>query len=79
MNKTLDYYLSLHYPILLTQLSADDGGGWFAEIPLLEGCISDGETPSEALVMIEDAKRGWLASALELGINIPEPEKLLAH
>lgn len=72
--KDIDYYMSLPYSILLTPLSEDDGGGWFVEIPLLPGCMSDGETQQEALAMIEDAKRLWLESCLEHGDPIPEPQ-----
>ncbi len=70
-NKTLDYYLSLPYTI---QLTPDVDGYWFAEIPLLDGCMTNGESQADALVMIEDAKRAWLTTALEMGIPIPEPE-----
>lgn len=68
--KTLDYYLSLPYPILLIP---DEDGYWFAEIPLLEGCMTNGDSREDALAMIDDAKRGWLMTALERGIHIPEP------
>ena len=74
VNKNLDYYMALPYSIVLTPLSADDGGGWLAEIPLLKGCITDGNTQLDALEMIEDAKRAWLTTALKLGLPIPEPE-----
>jgi predicted RNase H-like HicB family nuclease len=78
MKKTIEYYMSLPYSIVLTPLSADDGGGWLAEIPLLKGCITDGDTQLEALEMIEDAKRGWLEVALEDKEQIPEPEPHIA-
>ena len=71
MTKTLDYYMSLPYTI---QLTPDVDGYWFAEIPLLDGCITNGENQADALHMIEDAKRAWLTTALEIGIAIPEPE-----
>ena len=71
MTKTLDYYMSLPYTI---QLTPDVDGYWFAEIPLLDGCITNGENQADALLMIEDAKRAWLTTALEIGIAIPEPE-----
>ena len=74
MKKTIEYYMSLPYSIVLTPLSEADGGGWLAEIPLLQGCITDGDTQLEALEMIEDAKRGWLEVALENAEQIPEPE-----
>ena len=71
MTKTLDYYLSLPYTI---ELTPDVDGYWFAEIPLLEGCMTNGESREDALAMIDDAKRVWLETALELGLRIPEPE-----
>ena len=71
MNKSLDYYMSLPYTI---QLTPDIDGYWFAEIPLLDGCITNGESQADALLMIEDAKRAWLTTALEIGLAVPEPE-----
>lgn len=61
------------YRVVMSPLSQEDGGGWFAEIPDLPGCGSDGESQAEALANVEDAKREWLATALELGRPIPEP------
>lgn len=69
--KTLDYYLSLPYP---TVLIPDEDGFWFAEIPLLPGCMTQGASREEALAMIDEAKTGWLIGALEEGDTIPEPE-----
>lgn len=78
MNKTVDYYMSLPYSILLTPLSEEDGGGWLAEIPLLPNCASDGETEAEALVNVRDAMRGWLSVSIEDGDPIAEPERVPA-
>lgn len=52
--KDLDYYLSLPYSILLIP---SEGGGWFAEVPELKGCMTFGDTQAEILELIEDAKR----------------------
>ena len=71
MNKTLEYYLSLRYDIHLEGL---EEGGYAATIPLLKGCMSDGETPVEAVTNLEEAKELWLEGALELNISIPEPQ-----
>ena len=71
--KDLSYYMTLPYSILLTP---DEEGGWYASIPLLDGCMTDGETEAEALKMIKDAQHLWLEWALEKGIAIPEPERL---
>jgi predicted RNase H-like HicB family nuclease len=72
--KTLDYYLNLNYEVSLRRLTEEEGGGWLASIPLLPGCMSDGETPAEALANLEDAKIGWIETALALQRDIPEPD-----
>jgi len=71
--KVLNYYLNLNYEIKIRKLTSEEGGGWFAEIPLLPGCISDGETPEEAIFNINDAKKCWVETCLELGRPVPEP------
>lgn len=68
--------MNLNYEIRLKKLPEEDGGGWFAEIPQLPGCMSDGESPDEALTNLNDAKRGWIETSLELGREIPEPASL---
>lgn len=72
--KDLNYYLSLPYPI---ELIPDEDGYWFARVPLLEGCMTNGESREDALVMLDDAKRLWLETALAVGKTIPEPEPYL--
>jgi antitoxin HicB len=73
MNKDLDYYLKLPYPVTVVQ---DEDGSWFAEIPLLKGCITSAETWEELQKMILDAKTLWLRVALEDRLVIPEPEPI---
>lgn len=70
MNKDIHYYLSLPYT---RELIPDPEGGWFVRIKELPGCMSQGDTPEEAIQMIEDAMRGWLEAELRKGSSIPEP------
>jgi predicted RNase H-like HicB family nuclease len=44
--------------------SAEEGGFW-AEVPALPGCVSEGETLDETLVNIREAAVGWLDVADE--------------
>ena len=69
--KTLNYYMSLPYDIVITP---SPEGGYVAKIPDLPGCITQGETRLEVLEMIEDAKLCWLEAALDLGESIDEPD-----
>lgn len=61
------------YRIVITPLSQDEGGGFFAEVPDLPGCHSDGETPHEALTNVQDAFEEWIDSMQSMGASIPEP------
>jgi predicted RNase H-like HicB family nuclease len=63
----------LEYPVLIEPLSDDDGGGFLATVPDLPGCMSDGETPEEALANVRDAVTAWIEEARELGRAIPAP------
>lgn len=54
-------------------LVPDETGGYVAEVLEFPGCISEGDTPDEAIENLEDAMRGWLQVALENGQRIPEP------
>ena len=72
--KDLNYYLGLRYRI---ELIPQEDGTWGAVIPDLPGCVGGGDSISEALEMLEDAKRGWLASSLKHGDVIPEPMQFI--
>ena len=76
MEKNLKYYMDLRYPTQITEISIEDGGGYMIEIPLLKGCMSDGETIIEALENIKDAKMEWFTYMLENNLPIPEPVDL---
>jgi antitoxin HicB len=67
---------SAEYPFELRPLSEDEGGGWLIAYPDLPGCMSDGDTPEDALANGKDALAAWLKAALELGREIPEPGDL---
>jgi antitoxin HicB len=63
----------LEYPVVIEPLSAEDGGGFIATVPDLPGCISDGETPEEALANVQDAVAAWIEEAREVGRAVPMP------
>ena len=65
----------LRYAVVVQPLSADDGGGYAAIVPDLPGCMSDGETPQEALVHVADAIATWIEAARDLGHAVPEPSR----
>ncbi len=64
------------YPFELRPLEKEEGGGWLIVFPDLPGCMSDGETPEEAIVNGRDAVAAWMAAAKEAGREIPRPGEL---
>jgi predicted RNase H-like HicB family nuclease len=66
------------YAIVIESLSAEDGGGFVAIVPDLPGCMSDGETPQEALANVEDAINTWIEAAKDLGHKVPAPSRKFA-
>jgi len=70
MNRKIEYYLALPYT---RELIPEPEGGWFVRVKELPCCMSQGDTVDEAMLMIEEAMRGWLESELENGKTIPEP------
>lgn len=72
--KTLDYYLQLSYKMEIVEDKYE--GGFVVSYPDLPGCITCGDTIDSAINNAKDAKKVWLETALEEGININEPDNL---
>jgi antitoxin HicB len=71
--------MKLEYSIRIERLADGDGGGYLAIVPDLPGCISDGETPEEALKNVQEAIASWLEAAREWEMDIPQPSPPLAR
>jgi len=65
----------LDYPVLIEPLPREDGGGFVATAPDLPGCMSDGETPEDALANVRDAIAAWIDEARALGRPVPQPSR----
>ena len=65
----------LDYPVVIEPLPAEDGGGFVATVPDLPGCMSDGDTPEEALANVRDAVAAWIDEARALGRSVPNPSR----
>ena len=61
------------YPFEMRPLAAEEGGGWLITFPDLPGCMSDGETPEEALANGRDAVAAWIGAVRDAGREIPAP------
>ena len=64
---------ALNYSVLVEPLSVEDGGGFLASVPDLPGCMTDAETPEEAVRRIHDAIAEWIEEARATGREVPKP------
>ena len=69
--KTIQYYMSLPYRLEI--LPDPEEGGYIARYPDLPGCITVGDSIESVAENAEDAKKEWIAAAIEHGIAIAEP------
>jgi antitoxin HicB len=73
MEKNLNYYMGLNYPVSV-EIISDDGEDYYSvEIPDLPGCGSYGSTLDEAFERLEEAKELWLDESIKRGLDISEP------
>ena len=72
--RKIDEYMKLPYKMEIIEDSLE--GGYVVTFPDLPGCITCGETIEEAVENANDAKKSWLYSALEEGIEIYRPDSL---
>jgi antitoxin HicB len=71
--------MKLEYPVRIERLAESDGGGYLATVPDLPGCMSDGETPEEALKNVQGAIASWIEAAKEWKQDVPKPSPPLAR
>ena len=62
----------LSYPFAIRPLGEEEGGGFLIEYPDLPGCVSDGETPEEAVRNGRDAVKAYLLSCARAGEEAPK-------
>ncbi|GAB1431645.1 type II toxin-antitoxin system HicB family antitoxin [Spirochaetota bacterium] len=51
-------------------------GGYTVEVPDLPGCVSEGNSLAEAIIMATDAASGWVLDELEDGHQIPQASEI---
>jgi predicted RNase H-like HicB family nuclease len=68
------------YTVVIQPAPPEDGGGYYALVPDLPGCMSDGETYELAVINVRDAIACWIDAAEQLGrpVPLPSPYRALA-
>ncbi len=72
--KKLEEYMALPYAKVIFLDEDMEGNVCFrAEHPELPGCMSHGKTPKEAVQNLEEARRLYIETRMDLGLEIPVP------
>ena len=71
-DKMTDMQAKMRYRIVL---EPQEEGGYTVYVPALPGCLSQGETPEEAMDNIKEAIIVYRESLRERGIVLPEIEE----
>jgi predicted RNase H-like HicB family nuclease len=67
-------FMKLTYPAIFYPW--EEGDGYTVEVPDLPGCITEGDTLADAILMGIDAASGWVLSQMEEGQPIPKTSVL---
>ncbi len=65
-------YLNAPYARVL--IPDAESGTYTAMIKEFPGCVTQGDTPQEALELLDVIAKGWIEAALDLGQDIPLPD-----
>ena len=78
MNKTkeLEAILRCYATVVVPDVTTDGQPCYRAYHPELEGCMSHGETPGEAVANLSEVTRLYLSSLAKRGLDIPSPQQL---
>jgi predicted RNase H-like HicB family nuclease len=57
---------------------AEEGGYW-AEVPALRGCVSEGDTLDEVVANVREAAQGWLEAAAAQNPPEADPAALVVE
>jgi|SaaInlV_130m_DNA_2_1039683.scaffolds.fasta_scaffold11306_3 predicted RNase H-like HicB family nuclease len=76
MIKDKDYYLAINYDIVVSELSPEDGDGYFAYYQDITGVMGDGATKAEAIADVRSAFECYVDTAIKNKDYIPEPNDL---
>ena len=60
------------YKFNVYPLSESDGGGFYAEVPELPGCIASAATLEETIKLLEEAIDSWIEVSKGKGKNSPK-------
>jgi len=75
MGNDVDKYMGLLYStVVVPDVTTDDELCYMAYHPELEGCMTHGCTPQEALHNLEEVRRLYISALINDGLEVPLPQ-----
>jgi len=66
-------YMELPYHIIIQHITDESGSYYFARVGEFDGCMSHGDTYTDAFENIQEAMELWIEGKLEGGFPVPLP------
>ena len=66
-------YLKLPYHIVIQHITDENCSYYYATVLEFDGCMTHGDTYSEAFENIQEAMVGWIETKIENGFPVPPP------
>ena len=66
-------YLKLPYHIVIRPINDESGSYYFATVQEFDGCMSHGDTYTQAFDNIQEAMKLWIEAKLKGGFPVPAP------
>jgi predicted RNase H-like HicB family nuclease len=77
MKDKIKEYLTLPYStFVIPDVTTDNEPCYVAYHPELEGCMSHGNTPEEALHNLREVTQVYVSALLEKGLEVPRPQAI---
>ena len=64
----------LYSTVVVPDVTTDGELCYMAYHPELEGCMTHGDTPEEALHNLDEAKRLYISALIDEGLEVPPPQ-----
>jgi len=75
MESNVEEYMKLSYStIIVPDVTTDGEACYLAKNPELEGCMSHGDTPEEAMHNLFEARRLYISTLIAEGLDVPPPQ-----
>lgn len=75
MENNLNIYTRLPYStVVVPDVTTDGELCYMAHHPELEGCMTHGDTPEEALRNLDEARRLYISALIDDGLEVPLPQ-----